>query len=537
MRRLPYPRKSPLTFPIVLLSAIAFFLLVILIAGTVAQAAPAPAGGPRLGGGALPDGSLVGLFTFDTTDRARWLSEMDTLESSSLWVFVYNPSVRHETNQMELTFTWEVPVTVTKEVVVDGEVQTRTETVWNVTDQRTFFVSAPVRQVDYTELELPKKDGERLTITAGARNTTLEQLTHKTSPVLVKLPRQVVQDAWVTLLQILAMALAAAAVGVVLSRWLYNKAGRHVPALGKGAWVGGLLVVFLIGLHLWQTNREGLVLSGSTPPLAVFSVVVCFFTLQVWRDEPEKDLYVRIHDSVDSDTPRHSAYVRYIPHGEDPHPLSDDPRHVAIVHDDWRNFAWRVFMRARWYLELPETHRWHYNREKGPFRRLYILDGAKPFETVEEPHIDWFPNGIRFPWIHIHRRGITRAPVSPWAQKEKVVDVLANLKEQQEMARQHQDLLVEAGTLRAEIKSGVDKRAQELMDKMFLAIRAVSTGESFEAAKKRHAEMKAATEKKSVPIAENGGQGAGAPVTPPPPPPGAPPVPVPATPATSGGQA
>lgn len=531
IRRVPRTRER--IAPLIATLIAAVLILGTLIALPLAQATPSPAGGPRLGGGAAHDGTLFGSFTFEQDGKAFWLNELSVLQTGTIWILVYNPNTKTEAGLMDLTFTWETGTPTTVQESVNGTLVTRVETVWNVTDIRTFQVNAPYRNIDYTEIELPKKDGERLTITygeGGARSFRLAQLEHTTSPLYAKQARQVLQDKFVDALKVLTMAAAAAAAGIVVSRWVYNKSGRYVPSVGAGFWILGIIIGGAAAVWLWTQNREGVVLNGSLPPLAVLATLVCFFTLQVWRDEPDAFLFLRIHKTMEDNTPRASTWKRYIPQGEDPKPLSEATNHQRYVDDSWGAFFWRFLLDARTYLEYPQTHRWNYEGARGPFRRVHVLDGDKEFETTEKPHFDWFPYGWRLPWWTIHRRGITQVPVSPWAQKEKLVDVLANIVTQQEMATDHQALLVEAGTLRAEIRSGVDKRAQELLDKVLLAIRAVSLGESFEEAKKKHEEIKRTKEAKKKPLPDQGGQGTTEPI----PVPTTPTVPAPAPPPAGG---
>lgn len=512
LRRLPYPRRSRLAFPIVIFAALAAVLAVVLLASTIASAAPAPAGGPRLGGAAAADGTLIGAFTFGPDGQAVWLSEIDTLRTSSIFFLVYNPNLRHESGMVDLTFRWEKSETVLKQVMVNGSLETTSETVWNTTDQRTFQVSAPYRNVDFTEIEVPRKEGERLTILyeGQGRELRVGQLTHHTSPLYAKQPRVDLQTAWITALKLLGMALVAAGLGVMLSRWAYVKAGRHVPEVTGGMWALTVVVLGGVFFMLWQQNREGLVLNGSIPPLAVFGLLVAFHTMQVWRDEPDAYLFVRIHDDVGAAQPTFSSWRRYIPKGDDPHPLTEDPRHVRYIDDNWRAFAWRVFLGGRTYLELPESHRWNYIADRGPFERLYVLDGDKNFETVEKQRIEIFPPDATWrpsSWLRVHRRGITSVPVSPWAQHLTTVRVLANLKGQQAVGKEHQDLLVRNAELEAALKSGLVTGTRRMMDRFLLAQRASRTGKEFQVTLDEHEDMKRATDPALVVgRTHNGGQ-------------------------------
>lgn len=503
MHRLPYPRKSLLAFPLVLLAAIAFVLAVLVVVSSLANAAPAPAGGPRLGGGAAADSTLIGAFVFDTAGEVLWIDEVDTLRVSSIWFAAYGPNNKNEDQQIEINFTWERSETIVIQEVINGTTVTRTEQVWNTTDARAFLVSAPKRGIDYTEIELPKKTGERLTITyeGGGRVMRIAQVEHHTSPLYEKLPRQVRQDDYVEELQVLIAAFVAAVVGVVLSRVVYEKAGRHVPRLTPRFWALTLVGMGAVAFWFWYENREGLVLRGSLPPLAAFSLLVGFVTLQVWREEPDADLFLSIHDKIETNQPEFSAYRRYIPQGDDPRPLSTERNHIRYVEDTWRAWAWRVFFGARTYLELPPTNKWHYARDAGPFRRLYILDGSGELETVQRPHFDWFPNmhattglGRLKPILRIERMGITKVPVSPWAQHNAVVRVLANLKAQSTVAKEQQDLLVRNAELEAALRSGVVSRARKMMDQLLLALRAVRTGKEFEVTLDEHEDLTRTTD-------------------------------------------
>lgn len=470
-----------------IMSAIA---LVLLLAIPVVTAAPPPSGGPRLGGGAAPDGTLIGIFLFDTDGRAAWLDELDTLRTSSFWVMVYNPSTRNDAGLIDLRLTWETSSIVTRTVEVDGAVQVQTETVWNVTDERTYQVGAPYRGVDYTEVEPPKKEGDRLTIEyvpAEGRPFRIGQITHHTSPLHEKLAPQEVQHQYLETATIFGLGLLAAAAGIAASAWLHKRAGRYTPDLGPTFWIAVPILTAIAAFWFWTSNREGLVLEGTWPLLVAVAFGACCVSLQFWRDEPDRDLLLSIRTSVNSNTPRFRAKTVYTPIGEDPHPLSTDPRHRRYVEDTWRAWFWRVIFRARTYLELPETHRWNYDHDgSGAFQRLYMLEGQKDVARTEDPHFEWFPNGLRRPWVKIHRRGILQVPVSPWAQKEKVVDVLAKLTTMEEQAKDHQEVVEKNARLTAELETGVDKRAHKRFDAFLLRLRAVGSGQSFEEVLRRH---------------------------------------------------
>lgn len=460
------------------------FLLVILTVATIvlgavvlvpgAVAAPIPGDGPQLSGRAAPDKTLIGLWYYGPDGTAMFLREGDVLRVEELHVIVYAPNADLEEGKIELYLVWEREVeTTTQTVNADGALETQTVRVWNETSRQSVLVEASSYGLEDTAIDLPPKHGERLRIVYedGERfSFDIVTVTHDTSVIYAKLPRQQLQESWLVQGQVLLVALVTAVISVWASKKIHTRAGGHVPDIGTAAWVVLPLLTIATLVGLWYTNREGLVLQGAAPLFVLLGILVCVMTLQIWREPGPRWLLLRFHPNAEAPQPGVQVWTVTVPSPtrRDTHAATTRPNHAMMVDATWRDFLYRA-LGARTYLELPENRQWYYNVENAAmFSRLYLVSD----EYVVTERVGFYLERVEG-WIPVRLRFrdlvYVPLPVSPWATDETVVQVIQDILTLGEVAEHYGELKVTNARLMAALEAESVNKGRELLEEYLRA--------------------------------------------------------------------
>lgn len=509
-------------FLIVFTAILVLGALAIAIVGN-ARAESIPTDGPQLSGTITQDKSLVAFWTRDADGTAVFVKDGDTLRSDALEVITYAPLANTHNGTMYLTFVWERNETVTKQTVVNGTVETTRELVWNETDRQTYPVLAFANSLQNTELSLPSKHGDRLTVyytplgpgesepAVGEDGQRLMRITHDTSYLYAKLPQQNVQGNYSSAIETVAIALVVALAGVWASKFAYKKSGGYVPPLDPGLTILGVLLGGGIVAYLaWTYYREELVVKGLIPPLIAFWLLVTVLSLQIWREPAPTWQFKRYHTGIEQSQPEVDIWSVSVPaRAHDPHPLTDDPRDVQYVTDSWKDFAYRL-IGARTYLSHPDERNWYYDvhnhtsivREHilrdqlaGGMCQRCIAIGV--LEPKRRPHLalekdptvwaSWIPR-LRF-----HKLARREMPLSPWGTDKEVLSVLQDLITMEACAEERTVLQVRVTQLEAEVRAGILEKTRKFFEEFLVREDAAIGGLTLEESRKRLFPVKAAT--------------------------------------------
>lgn len=513
MHRLPYPKQSPLAFPILLFAALAFVLAVILIASSFASAGSIPTGGPQLGGKIAPDQTAFMLWYFGSDGAGRFVQDGETFKADALHVVTFAPTADiGDDGKVELVFIWERNETIVREEIdANGNVSRRVELVWNETDRIRMNVDASSHAFENTELRLPDKHGERLTIAylmpgkkkegsdepPPPREYRLAQFTHDTSPLFERFAGENREQKYLVTAKFLFIALGCNASALVFAHAIYKRAGRYVPRLHPAIWIAGALVGVSLLFAMWLYWREGLVLKGLGPMATGYFLLSTFLTLQVWPESNRQWIFFRLRSDIGSGGPAVSIWFRAIPNdgGDDERAETEDPRLFHYVETTWGAFFLRVLFGARTFLELPDDRKWCLTVDNSTrYRRAYFLNGD--LVTRELPgfyleHIE----GNRLPRIRFRKFGFVEVPVSGYMAKDAVLDVISDLKTREEVGEGYTKARADRAEALAKLRAGTIEKAGALMDEYNLQMRAVRVGRAItHDVRAAHAEMKRRTE-------------------------------------------
>lgn len=468
-------RAAEIAYPILRrTTAVAIASLLVLgaiaAAAIVARAAPVPGDGPQLAGVVTPDKTLWSFWVYGLDGRTEFVRTDDVLRVDELHVVTYAPIADTVDGRLLLEATWERAEEVTQQSVVNGTVSTRTLTMWNQTLVRAFEVEASAVRIEDTALELPSHRDERLTLRYGPH--TLLVVTHDTSALYVKLPRQQLQERYLDHAYALLLALGVAAVAIRGSRWIYTRAGGYVPDVPMPVWIGLGLVGGVAIVMLWLNSREGIVLRGIWPPLVLFGVVVALFSLKVWRQDSDSWLFFRLAPSAESSQPEIRVWTRAVPRAQ-PSDEEDPDRALGEflwIDTSWRGFAHRL-IGGRTYLRVPDGREWFYNvQNHAHYRRVYLL--AKDVASWARPKFVWEWKGWR-PSVRYEKVAVTDLPVSTYAESETAMQVITDITELKAVAETYRRLQFENSRLRSALQSAsVDKARGMLFEQLRAAFAA-----------------------------------------------------------------
>lgn len=466
--------------------------VVALLVVDVADAASVPRGGPQLAGVVAPDQTLLIPWTFGENGRAEFVADGDRLRVDALHVMTYAPTANVTGGELSLRFVWEreVPAVTESPGLTNGSTTTQEATVWVENSSREILVAASGRSVQNTEIELPERHGERLSIYYGEFRVL--QVTHDTSAAFRTVPGGLAQDAWLGDLRILGAAFAVTVVGIGSSRVVHRAAGGVTPKFTGRFWS------ILIGLTLatasfaWSARREDVVVWGLAPLLVAYFLLVVLVGLLFWRGGAETHLFQRIAPKDGGERTVMHVWERKAPSVRllQDHPYADRPDMILSAENTWRDFGRRLVGLRRW-LQVPDSASWYYpvdgarHQDDDAIHRVYLLNGDFHEDTARHFHVDR-PKGAWFPRLRVTRDVVIPVPVAPPAFDEHYMQVLVGHRKQEQTATHVHKLEMENMDLQAKRETAVTEKARTIAEKWISAWMQLGSGKNLDAAAKAH---------------------------------------------------
>lgn len=448
------PSKTP-TCVVALLAVLA-----LLAPPTAAQGNPLE--DTRIGGQVMQDNTLVALVYTGLSGGTQWLSETETFRADEIGVIAYAP--RLEGQDVTLRMTWEAEEIVTERVVVNGSVQTRTTTAWEEIRTETYTVPTDPNRKTGTNVDVPTLHGTRLTITYEATNETLWEGGYDTSKAYSMTPAESLQDEWAKKVEFGGALAAAALVGLVLSRWLYTRAGGWAPPMGRREWGTLFIGILASSTLLWNQHREMLLLQGPRIPAAITFVVTAFVSLAIWSRRAER---WRLHNHTANEDARQQEtreWTLIIPADrEEDRNASKDPYLYPVLLSTWGDWV-RAVLGLRRYVRFPEDRDWYREVPNRAGISRYILLEDDLLYPPKPSLLGLLPDSLLF-WRDYGeepRIGV-ELPVAP-RQEEERLEVIAGEKTSEEIAQTLHKREEEVAELRAKQEVGMVDKARDLLD-------------------------------------------------------------------------